>query len=257
MKQMLKSTVLALSLLPVAALPVGAESIFDQPLSAEDRAALREEFRAFLLDEPEILMEALAVLEQRQVVAQAMQDADIINAASQMIFDDGFSHVGGNPEGDVTIVEFIDYRCGYCRKAFPEVNDLVDTDGNIRIIYKEFPILGEESLLAGRFAVASQLALGEEAYGKLHDALMTMRGNVTEKSLKNQAERLGLDGDAIWAEMENPEIEMRLGATQMLASQLGLNGTPSFIIGDQIVRGYEPLASMAERVETARTNNDG
>ncbi len=152
----------ALGLAMTLAAPAGATDLDN--LTAADRAAFRAEVRAYLLENPEVLMEAIGVLEQRQASAEGERDQMMIAANADALFSSAFDVVLGNPEGDVTIVEFMDYRCGYCRRAHPEVADLIELDGNIRVIVKEFPILGEQSVLAARFAIATRIALGDDAY---------------------------------------------------------------------------------------------
>lgn len=221
-------------------------------MSAEERAAFREEVRAYLLENPEVLMEAIAVLERRDAAAQVANDQTLVATNREALFEDGYSHVGGNPEGDITFVEFFDYKCGYCKKAHPEVQALLAADGNIRIIYKEFPILGEESLLASRFAIATQIVAGEEAYGKLHDALYEMRGNVTEAALTSLATELGLDAAAIAGGMSDPRIDEIISENHALAQRMQITGTPTFVMGDQLVRGYVPLTAMEQIVQELR-----
>lgn len=221
-------------------------------MSEQERAIFRDEVRAYLLDNPEVIMEAVAVLEQRQADQQVADDAALIATNHDALFDDGFSHVAGNPDGDITIVEFVDYKCGYCRKAFPEVAQLLTDDGNIRLILKEFPILGEESLLASRFAIAAKLVDGDEAYGKLHDAMMTMRGTMTPDSLSGLAGSLGLDGAAIVAGMTDPAVDLIIGQNHGLAGRLQINGTPAFVMGDEMLRGYIPLDGMVQIVDKLR-----
>lgn len=217
-----------------------------------ERAAFRDEVRAYLLDNPDVLMEAISVLESREQQAQATSDAELIAENADALFDSEESWVGGNPEGDVTVVEFLDYRCGYCRRAFPEVEELIESDGNIRFIVKEFPILGEQSVLASRFAIATQRVAGDAAYETVHDELMTMRGEVNEASLQGIAEDHDLDWDAIAAEMEAPAVDERIEAGLALGQRMGINGTPSFVFGDQMVRGYVPLDVMREIVADER-----
>ena len=115
--------------------------------------------------------------------------------------------VGGNPNGDITLVEFMDYRCGYCRKAYSEVDELITTDGNIRFVVKEFPILGEASMLSAQFAIALRQLHGDEAYGRAHDALMTLRGEPTPETLSRVATDLGLDPQPILDRMGAPEVQ--------------------------------------------------
>lgn len=248
---MLKRLILALgAALTIAAAPLGATDI--KAMTEIETAAFRAEVRAYLMENPEVLLEAIAVLEQREVTAQAMNDEALVQVNAEALFNDGYSYVKGNLEGDLTIVEFVDYRCGYCRRAFPEVRELVESDGNIRLIRKELPILGEASVLASRFAISTQILLGDAAYGLMHDALMTMRGNVSELSLVALADGLELDGLAILAAMDNPEVNQIIGANHALAQRMQISGTPSFIVGTEMLRGYLPLEGMRQVVSQAR-----
>lgn len=223
-------------------------------MTDDERSAFRAEVRAYLLDNPEVLMEAIAVLEARDAATQAEGDRALIASLSADIFDDGRSWVGGNPDGDVTLVEFIDYRCSYCRRAHEDVMQLLDSDGDIRFVVKEFPILGPESLLASRFAIAVRNVAGADAYGAMLDALMTLRGAVTEDSLTLIATDAGLDPAPIIAAMDAPDVIAELQANRALAERLQINGTPGFVLGDEILRGYLPLAQMQDRVAQVRAD---
>jgi protein-disulfide isomerase len=246
MTRLVTAAALAMGLAtPAIAFDIGA-------MTEDERTMFRDEVRAYLLDNPEVLMEAIQVLEARQAAQAEANDVALVAANSDALFNDGYSHVGGNPDGDVTMVEFVDYRCGYCRKAFPELNELIESDGNIRIIYKEFPILGEESVTSSRFAIATQIVHGEEAYGEMHDALMTLRANATEEVLARLADDMGYDSQEILAKMDDPEVDRRIGENHGLAQRLQISGTPTFVIGDQMLRGYVPLDGMRDVVEEVR-----
>ncbi|MFX0541045.1 DsbA family protein [Roseovarius sp. S4756] len=223
------------------------------PASAQlDDAAFGERVRAYLMQNPEVIFEAAAVMEQRQQELQSANDADLIEEYSSALFNDPNSFVGGNPDGDVTIVEFTDYRCGYCRRAFPEVEELISGDGNIRFIVKEFPILGEQSTIAARFAIAAKQQLGDEAYKALHDAMMTYKGDMVVPALTELAEALDLDAETIVAHMDDDAVSQVIDENRALGQALQISGTPSFIMQDQIVRGYVPLQGMQEIVEDIR-----
>lgn len=221
-------------------------------LNATERAAFRAEVRAYLLENPQVLMEAIAVLEQQQAEAEVTRDAQSVAANADALFGSAFDLVLGNPEGDITIVAFMDYRCGFCRRAHPEVMDLIGFDGNIRLIVKEFPILGEQSMLASRFAIATRIAQGDEAYFAMHDALMTMRGDVAMPALEALAASLGLDPAAIVAAMNDPLVQATIDYNYALGQALEITGTPSFVFGDQMVRGYVPLDGMQQIVGMLR-----
>ncbi len=234
----------------LAAAPAFADEA--KTMTDAERTAFRAEVRSYLLENPEVLMEAITILQDRSDAAAADGDKAIIAANADAIFKDESSWVGGNPDGDVTVVEFMDYRCGYCRKAYDEVAQLIKADGNIRFIVKEFPILGEASDLSSRFAVAVLQLAGPDAYEAAHDALIQLRGEPTTDTLQRLAGDLGLDSAAIMARMDAPEVKAVIGANHALAGKLQINGTPTFVIGDTMVRGYLPLEGMAAMVAEAR-----
>ena len=221
-------------------------------MSAEDRSAFQGEVRSYLLENPEVIVEALNLLEARQEMAKAEADMSLVADNADDIFDDGYSWVGGNPDGDITLVEFMDYRCGYCRKAVPEVAELLAQDGNIRFVVKEFPILGEASLISSRFAIATKQVAGDEAYGQVHDALMEFTGNPDEVTLSRLAKGLGLDAQAILDHMDSEDVTKEIQETRELARRLQITGTPTFVLQDEMIRGYVPAAHMQTLVDDKR-----
>ena len=234
----------------VLASPTAATD-FDN-LFAVQRDAFRAEVRAYLIEEPEVLMEAMEVLERIKSEAEAQRDAKAISTHAEYLFASPFDVVLGNLDGDVTVVEFFDYRCSYCRRAHADVKELIKSDGNIRFVLKELPILGEESILASRFAIATRIALGVEAYAEVHDGLMQMRGGFNDSSLKALADELGLDSSAIMVAVEDRRVQATIDYNRLLAQQLFISGTPSFVLGDQLARGYVPLDSMKDIVARLR-----
>lgn len=247
---------LVLALCALLAAPALAQTQSDASaptaMTEAERQDFRAEVRAYLLENPEVLMEAIAILEDRQGAAEQANDAALIAANRAAIFEDPASWVGGNPKGDITVVEFMDYRCGYCRKAFEEVETLVNGDANIRFIVKEFPILGEASDISSRFAIATLQLAGSDAYKKAHDALVTLRGEVTPDTLDRLAGDLGLDAAAIRARMSAPEVTAVIASNRALAETLKINGTPTFVIDGVMLRGYVPLDGMRQIVADAR-----
>lgn len=241
--------VLSLGLALGPTLPAAAQELTD-----DERDAFRDEVRAYLLEHPEVLMEAIGVLEQREREAQQAADQALASAYSTDLSDDGFSFVGGNPEGDVVLVEFMDYRCGFCRQAFAEVEELVESDGNIRFVLKEFPILGEQSMLASRFAIATQIVEGEDAYKDVHDALMTINSDISIPTLTRLGEGLALDVPAILDTMESDAITERLNANRALAGALQITGTPTLVMNDQMLRGYLTLPQMQQIIAQLRAD---
>lgn len=240
-----KAAAFSLAALPALALDLDA-------MSDEERQAFRAEVRAYLMENPEIIMEAVDVLRQREAEAEAASDIELVKAFSAEIFDDGYSWVGGNLEGDITLVEFLDYRCGYCRKAHGEVKELVESDGNIRLIYKELPILGDDSVLSSQFAIAVKQVEGSDAYADTHDALMSLKGEVTPTALSRLAEAMGYDAEAILDKMDDDSVLEEIAKTRALASRLSISGTPTFVMQDELLRGYAPLNVMQSLVAAKR-----
>lgn len=238
--------------LTAAFAPAPSNALDLDAMTDGERAAFRAEVRAYLLDNPEVLMEAIRVLETRDQQAQIAADVALAQANADALFNDGFSYVGGNPDGDITLVEFMDYRCGYCRQAFAEVEQLLELDGNIRFIIKEFPILGEQSMLAAQFAISTQQVAGDDAYKLVHDALMTLRSDITPDSLTRLGEAFALDTDAIFAAMDSAEVAAVINANQALAQRMQITGTPTFVVEDQMLRGYVPLPQMEQIVAVVR-----
>lgn len=221
-------------------------------MSESERDVFRAEVRAYLMENPGVLLEAIAVLEERQAAEATSNDATMLLENSEAIYNDGVSFVGGNLDGDITIVEFADYRCGYCKKAHPEIAELVASDGNIRLIYKEFPILGPDSLTLANFAVATLMVAGPDAYEDINNALMNMRGGASPEVLSDLAKAHGLDAPAVMAKMQSDEVRQVIADNRTLGQALNISGTPTFIMGDQMVRGYLPLENMRAFVKELR-----
>ncbi|MEO0701901.1 MAG: DsbA family protein [Pseudomonadota bacterium] len=229
-----------------------AQAIEFGNMSEAERADFHAAIREYLLENPEVLMEAIAVLEAREAEEAEAAALTMVGDNADAIFNDGHSFVGGNPEGDLTVVEFVDYRCGFCRRAHPEVAELVSSDGNIRTITKEFPILGDESVEASRFAISTLQNAGPEAYKKVSDALITRRGDFSRDALARLAGDLDLDSDTIIAGMDAEAVDAVIAENRALAQRLQISGTPTFVIGDQMVRGYLPLDGMRQVVAEER-----
>ena len=221
-------------------------------MSDDERDIFRSEIREYLLENPEVLIEAIAVLEDRRAQEAEVAERDMLENNRDAIFNDGYSYVGGNPDGDVTIVEFMDYRCGYCKRAFPAIEELIASDGNIKFIVKEFPVLGEQSTLAARYAVAAKLVGGDEAYKAVHDNLMAWGGEITAGSLARVSRSSGVDHSAVMAKIEDDEVSEIIQANRLLAQSLQIQGTPSFIMGDNFVRGFVELDQMRAIVNDIR-----
>lgn len=252
----MRATPLALAfIMGTAALSIARPATaFDiTAMTPEERTVFQKEVHDYLVANPDVLVEVASALKAKQDNEQEASEKALIGANAAEIFADPASYVGGNPNGSLTLVEFIDYRCGYCRKAHSEVAELVKTDGDIRYVVKEFPILTEESVVAARFAVAALQVAGPEAYQKINAGFYeSFRGDVTNDTLAAFATSLGLDPAPILAAMSTPEVDKVITANRALGDRLGISGTPSFVLGDKMLHGYIPLENMRQIVTETR-----
>jgi protein-disulfide isomerase len=222
-----------------------------EPLSAEQTRAIEQLVRDYILKNPETIVESLRGYEEKHRQAADEQAEKAIAANRDALVGDPTSPVAGNPNGNVTIVEFFDYRCGYCKKVVPSVQELLKTDKNVRLVFKEFPILGPDSVTASRAALATW-KIAPDKYLALHLALMESRGEMNEARVLETAKKVGVDTDKLKAAMTDPAIKATLDRNLDLARTLHVNGTPAFIIGSQLVPGAVDLATLREMVATAR-----
>ncbi len=224
-----------------------------QPFTAEQKAALTQLVREVLVKNPEILIEAMNALETKQQAEAGKAAKAAIAANRKAIFDDGVSYVAGNPKGDVTIVEFFDYRCGYCKQVQPSLMTLLKEDSKVRLVLKELPVLGPESVVAARAAVAAMEQNQGAKYLDFHNAMMEFRGQITEAEVLRLAAAAKLDIAKLKTDMSAPKTEQILRANLALADTLGIQGTPGFVIGDQLVPGAVPLETLRQLVKEARS----
>lgn len=240
----------------VAGLMVAAPAAAEPVFSDEERQALRAEIRAFLLEHPEVLFEAVAEHERRTAAAQAETDQALVRINADDIFADGHSWVGGNPDGDLTLVKFVDYRCGFCRRAFGPVKEFLETDGNIRFVVKEFPILGPQSEIASRLAIAVLGLGGDAAYAEVYERLLALEGDLDEATIAALAADLGLDPAAVMARMASDEVTAILIENRALAQRLQIGGTPTFVLGGpeeaKVIRGFVPAEGLHQAAAALR-----
>ncbi len=215
-------------------------------LAPDERAEIEEVVRAYLLENPQVIVEALEILQAREQAAERRLQQESLVERRDEVFDSPRSPVIGNPEGDITLVEFFDYQCGYCKRMVDQVFQLTEEDPDLRIVLKEFPILGPGSVMAARAA----LAAGQQGlYAELHNALMQHRGALDEETILGLAAEVGLDVERLRADMDSPEVAAEIEANLALAEALGIRGTPAFIVGDRVVPGavgYEMLKSLID-----------
>ena len=240
----------ALALSTTLALPAAAFDL--AAMTPAEKAAFGAAVKDYLMENPETLVEAINVLEERQQAASEENDKVLVQTNAKDIFEFAGDWVGGNAEGDVTMVEFIDYRCSYCKKAYEVVDEVLAKDSNIRFVVKEFPILSDQSVLGARFAVAVKQVAGDAAYAAAHGALMDFRGDITLESLSRLAEEQKLDAKAVIERMNTEEVTAVLRANAQLAERMGISGTPAFVVGSQLLRGYAPTETMLQIIAGER-----
>ncbi|KAB7616381.1 DsbA family protein [Amylibacter sp. SFDW26] len=236
------------------ALSTPAIAVDLEAMSESDQALFGELVRDYLVNNPEVIMEAIQILQERQATAEEQSEIALISENIEEIQNDGFSWVGGNPDGDITLVEFVDYKCHYCRKAHDDVVALVKADGNIRLVVKEYPILSQDSLISSQAAIAALQSQGSDAYKKMYNSLIKFDGPVNDKSIAFIANKAGLDGDKIVAQMQEPAVAQHIARTRQLGETLQVSGTPTFLFNDQIVRGYVPKDAMEQIIAELRAN---
>lgn len=214
------------------------------------RAQIEEVVRDYLLANPELMVEVQAALEAKQEERQRVAQQSTIATEKDKIFNGAGDGFGGNPDGTVTLVEFFDYNCGYCKRAFPDLQALLRDDPNVRVVYKEFPILGPDSQKAHVVSTAFRTLMPQK-WPEFHHALMGM-ARATEESALRIALTLGADEAALRKEMENPQIATDFQATYDLASKLAITGTPSYVVGKEVVFGALGREVLEEKVALAR-----
>jgi protein-disulfide isomerase len=230
--------------LVVSGLVDGRTAVADEPKLSQQE--IEKIVREYLLREPEVLAEALRKLQQRQSAAAATKARQAIRDNQQALLADQTSPVEGNAQAKVTIVEFFDYRCVHCRHVAPTIDKIVSSNASVRVVYKNFPVLGEPSVLAARAAVAAQQQGG---WPKLHRAMLAFDGDFTMDGILALGTSVGLDAARLKTDMMSPATDSALQANMKLAAALGLDATPSFVIGDRVIRGALSADALQALVE--------
>ncbi len=221
--------------------------------SPAQRAAIERIVRDYLVRNPEILIEVQTALEAKAHAFRQARMREALSKHARALFSDPSDPVMGNPKGDVTVVEFFDYNCGFCRRAITDVSKLIAKDKNIKFVFKELPIFGRESVEAARVALAARK---QGKYWPVHRALLEKPGRANEAKALRIAKSLGLDMARLKKDMASPEVAKIIADTQKLAQQLGINGTPHFFIGDKVIPGAPEnlLEELTQKVAEVRKN---
>ena len=239
---------IALSLL-VSVLSLADASIGEEVLDKEEKQAIEELIKEFILENPEVILHSIEGMRERELLQAVRETKTKLIALADDIFHSPGDPVIGNPNGDVTVVEFLDYRCGYCKKFFAALSALIAEDEQLRVVFKELPILGPPSERVARVALA---ALRQNLYLEFHAAMMNVRGGFDAERVFTIAEEIGLDMARLRRDMESTETETVLENARELARELSVTGTPAIIVGSNIVRGAIDIGRLKAMVAAAR-----
>jgi protein-disulfide isomerase len=215
-------------------------------MTAEERAAFGAEVRSYLLENPEIIEEAQAVLEEKRAAAERERDAQLVADNLEELYEDPMSPMIGDPAAPFTVVKFNDFNCGHCRAVEPELAAFIDQNPDYKLIVKEFPVLGPNSVVAASFAVTMFELGGAGVYEEVKSRLFGDEGPKTADYYRSLASGLGIDPDEMTARMGSEDVRAHLQRNVDLARELEIRGTPGLLFEDVVVRGRVPLEVMGQ-----------
>ncbi|WP_457670860.1 DsbA family protein [Thiolapillus sp.] len=251
MKEKRKISILSAAMGLCCALSVPAVVLAAETLSSAQKAEVQEMIGAYLKENPEVVIEAIQAWRKQQDAAEA---AITRKAIAELMAEaaDTKSPVWGNPEGNTIVVEFFDYNCPYCKKVFPSMEKLIAEDGDIKIVMKELPVLGPDSEYAAKAALAAQM---QGKYDQFHARMMNQGGRLSREGVLAAAKAVDLDLNQLQKDMQSPEVQQELARSSAWAQRLGVNGTPAFVIGEELIPGAIDGQRMKQYVELARKKN--
>ncbi len=239
------------SALALTAVPAPAVAQENMTLSPKQVEAVKKVVRDYLMEHPEVLGEALEALREK-MRAQAESDAlKMVEARKDDIFSNPDDPVGGNLKGDIVVVEFFDYNCGFCKQTFDPVWEAVKADGKVKVVMKELPILGPDSVVAARVALVAK-AQSQAKYDEVHRAFMKFRGRLDEKAIFRLAGEAGMNVEQLKKDMASPDIDRQLKKASELARSLEIGATPTFIVGDRILSSALDQPTLKQLIDNAR-----
>jgi protein-disulfide isomerase len=218
------------------------------------RIEINKIVQSFIMKNPQVVLDAVQHMQAKAKEGKKSLIKKNLITSHEKLINDPNSPTSGNPKGDVTIVEFFDYRCGYCKRVLPTMLKAVKEDGNVRIVYKELPILGAESVVASRASLAAW-RLAPKKYEAFHTTLMANKGHFSELKIRSIASDLSIDGNALIEGMKSSDIDFILNENHALAQSLGISGTPAFIIGEELVPGAVDMNTLKRMIKKARDIN--
>ena len=249
---MLKISIAAL--IALAAAFAGPTTAVAQSFSPAQKQEIDGLIHDYLQQHPEAVMDALKAAQQQADAAKAAAAKQTIAAKRNELLHDPNSAVAGNPNGDVTLVEFFDYRCPYCKAIEPSLDALIKEDGNLRVVYKEFPILGPTSVVASRVAIAARQ---QGKYAAFHARMMALKGNIDDDAVMKVAEASGIDLAKLKRDMTAASVGQIIQRNYALADALGIDATPALVIGDQLTMGAVDIDGLRQLIADARKNKKG
>ena len=225
-----------------------------QQLSPEQKQEVQSIVREYLLQNPDVIVDSIRELRRRDEAAAAESRKNALGSMQDQLEKDVNDPSVGNPNGDITIVEFFDYRCGYCKKVFPDVQKLLEEDGNIKFVMKEWPILGDDSVYAGKAALSVWFGQSDK-YNAFHSAMMENKGSLSNDRVNEIAAEQGIDVEKMKAGFGDPRVDMVIANNTKLASELGITGTPAFVFGKNLVPGAIDYDTMKQLIDEMRKKN--
>lgn len=248
---MARGSGLSLFVLGLMAAPLAAqaEEVKVPAAGSPEREAMERVIHDYLMDNPEVLIEALHAYEAKRQIEESERQKTALLDNMEALTADPNSPVIGNPDGDVVMVEFFDYRCGYCRASAPRIQAAIEADPQLKVVMKEFPILSKESVTGARAALAADK---QGKYGDYHFALMENPGDLSMAHLRRLAEQVGIDPDQLEEDMQADDVNQHISDTHALAQALGIGGTPAFVIGEELIPGAVDLDTLLGRIASVR-----
>ncbi len=231
------------------AMPASAQDTGQNVFSDVQKEAIGEVIRNYLIANPQLMLEVMDALDAYESQAEAEQQRIAINANRDALERDGYSFVAGNPDGAITVVEFFDYRCPYCKQTADDMATLIERHDDVRLVLKEFPILGPNSTIASRAAIAS---IPQGGYLDFHFALLKSEGTLDRDKVMEIAEEQGLDVDKLASAMDSARVDAIIDDNRELAREVGVRGTPAIVIGDELVPGAAPLEVIETHIQAQR-----
>jgi protein-disulfide isomerase len=247
MTRMLHTIAAAALLVLAAAAPLKAQA-FNEGQRSEIERIVKE----YLIAHPEVLQEAMAELEKRQAVAEAEKHKTAVKEYSEALFRSTRQVTLGNPEGDVTLVEFFDYNCGYCKRGLADMLKLLQTDKNLKVVLRDYPILTPGSIEAADVALAVKNQIQGDKFLQFHQELLSSRGAVGKDRALEVAQSVGVDMSKLQADMSDPGLRKSLASNLQLGETLGINGTPSYVIGSELVPGAVGYDALKQKIDSMR-----